>query len=90
MHNAVTITIPEPWLKGLDLDQETMVQDIFMLGVRQYRVQRALDLYRAGAGSLGYAAQQAGVPKQDIIREARAQGLDPAFDEETVQEELGR
>ena len=90
MPRSVTIDIPELWLKDLDLDQETIIQDIFRLGVREYKMQRALDLYRTGAGSIGYVAQQARVPKQALIREARAQGLDPEFDEATVQEEFGQ
>ena len=53
----------------------------------QYKVERALALYRDGVGSLGYVAEQLGLSKRDLIREARARGVDPDYSEETVQEE---
>jgi len=46
-------------------------------------------MYQAGAGSLGYVAEKAGLSKRDLIREARARGVEPPFDEQTVREELG-
>jgi predicted HTH domain antitoxin len=66
-----------------------VVQEIIQLGTYQLKVRRALELYRAGAGSLGCVAEQAGLSKRDLIREARARGIEPFFDEETVREELG-
>jgi predicted HTH domain antitoxin len=66
------------------------VHEILELGLRQLRIQRALALYQAGAGSLGYAAEQAGIPKSDLICEARARGIVPLFDDQTVSEELGK
>jgi len=90
MAKTYMLEIPEPWLEGLDLGDELLLQEVLMLGVRQYRIERALQMYQAGMGSLGYAAHKAGVAKQDLIREARARGIEPEYDEETVREELGR
>jgi hypothetical protein len=58
------------------------------MGLYQYKVERALNLYRAGVGSLGYIAEQLGLSKRDLIREARLRGLEPEFSDETVEEEL--
>jgi hypothetical protein len=44
--------------------------------------------YRDGVGSLGYIAEQLGLSKRDLIREARMRGIEPDFSEETGQEEL--
>ena len=81
--------IPEQWLQDLDLDQGMMIQEIVRLGVHQFKIRRALEMYQAGAGSLGYVAEKAGLSKRDLIREARARGIEPSFDEQTVREELG-
>ena len=89
MAKVVTVEIPEQWLQGLDWDQKTVVQEIIQLGLYQFKVRRALEMYQAGASSLGYVAEQVGLPKRDLIREARAQGIEPPFDEQTAREELG-
>ncbi len=87
MEDTSVIRIPRQWLKGVPEDQ-VVLQQIFRLGLYQYRVQRALELYREGFGSLGYIAEQMGLSKRDLIREARGRGIEPDFSEETVQEEL--
>ena len=88
MEKLITLEIPEQWLQGLSVDEGYLLQDIIQLGIYQFKVQRALELYRMGTGSLGYAAEKLGLGKGDLIREARARGMEPAFNEETVQEEL--
>ena len=80
MTKTITVEIPEPLMRDLDLDQAAVVQEVIQLGVHQYKVQQALRLYQAGAGSLGYVAEQAGLAKRDLVREARARGIEPAFD----------
>lgn len=90
MADTVTLEIPGQWIEGLGLDQEAVVQEIIRLGLYQLRVRRALEMYQAGAGSLGYVAEKVGLSKRDLIREARTRGLEPPFDEQTVDEELGR
>ena len=90
MAKTITVEIPEQWLQGLDWNQGAMMQEIIQLGTRQFKIQRALEMYQAGIGSLGFAADKVGIPKRDLIREARSRGIEPLFDEETVQEELAR
>jgi predicted HTH domain antitoxin len=89
MGKVIRVEIPEQWLQGLDWDQGEVVQEIIQLGSYQLKVRRALEMYQAGAGSLGYVAEQAGLSKRDLIREARARGIEPPFDEQAVREELG-
>ena len=89
MEKVISVEVPERWLQSLDWDQRTVVQEIIQLGSYQLKVRRALEMYQAGAGSLGYVAERAGLSKRDLIREARARGIEPPFDEQTVREELG-
>jgi len=66
-----------------------VVQEIIQLGMYQLKVRRALEMYQAGMGSLGYAAERVGLSKRELVREARTRGILPPFDEEMVLEELG-
>jgi predicted HTH domain antitoxin len=89
MDKVVTVEIPEQWLQDLDWQRGTVLQEIIQLGSYQLKVRSALEMYQAGVGSLGYAAERVGLSKRDLIREARARGIEPPFDEQTVHEELG-
>jgi predicted HTH domain antitoxin len=87
MEQALTMRIPRDWLTGVPQEELTL-QQIFRKGLYQYQVERALELYRDGVGSLGYIAARLGLSKRDLAQEARRRGIEPAFSEETVQEEL--
>ena len=89
MEKVVTVEIPEQWLQDLDWQQRAVMQEIIQLGAYQLKVRRALEMYQSGIGSLGYVAEKAGLSKRDLIREARARGIEPPFDEQTVREEVG-
>jgi predicted HTH domain antitoxin len=89
MEKTIKVEIPEWWIHGLDWDQSAVIQEIIQLGVQQFKVRRALEMYQAGAGSLGYVAEKVGLSKRELVREARARGIEPAFDEQAVCEELG-
>ncbi len=87
MEQDVTVKIPRTWIKGLP-EEELTFKQIIRLGIYQYRVERALQIYRDGVGTLGYAAEQMGLNKQDLIREARHHNIAPEFTEGTIKEEL--
>ena len=84
---AITIKIPQQWLAGIQ-SPTSLLEEIVRLGVQQLKLRRALDLYRSGAGSLGYVAEQTGLSKRDLICEARARGIVPLTDEQMIAEEL--
>ena len=86
MEKTIVIQVPYHWLQGVPEEPVTL-QQIFRLGLYQYKIERALALYRDGVGSLGYVAEQLGLSKRDLIRKARARGVDPDYSKETVQEE---
>ncbi|MGC9349021.1 MAG: hypothetical protein ACP5JG_12830 [Anaerolineae bacterium] len=89
MEQSIVIQVPEEWLENIPKESLTL-REIFRLGLTQYQVQRALALYRDDAGSLGYLAEQMGIPKPELIEAARRQGIEPDFSEETVREESGK
>jgi len=88
MEQTIAISIPRQWLKDVP-EKKITWQQIFKLGLDQYKMRRALTLYRDGAGSLGYIAEQLGLSKRKLIQEARLRGIEPDFSAEMVREELG-
>ena len=87
MEQTVAMNVPRAWLEGVSEEPLTL-QEIFRVGLYHYKVERALRLYREGVGSLGYLAEQLGLPKRELIREARQHGIDPDFSAGSVQEDL--
>lgn len=64
------------------------LREVLLLGLLQLKVQEALLLYKRGLVSFGRAAELAGLSKQEMIRQARAFGVQPRWSERMVQEEL--
>ena len=89
MEQNITVKIPRTWIKGLPEEDLTLKQ-IIRLGIHQYKVERAIQLYRDGVGSLGYVTERIGLNKQDLIREARHHNIDPEYSEQTIKEELSK
>ena len=87
MEQDLTVKIPRTWIKGLP-DEELTLKQIVRLGIYHYKLERAIQLYRGGVGSLGYVAEQLGLNKQDLIREARRHNIAPEFSDQTIHEEL--
>ncbi|HDN79536.1 MAG TPA: hypothetical protein ENG33_03590 [Chloroflexi bacterium] len=54
----------------------------------ELKIEQALALYREGKGSIGYIAELVGIPKRELVREAKKRGIEPEFSEKTVKEEL--
>jgi hypothetical protein len=87
MEQDITVKIPRGWIKGLP-EEELTLKQIIRLGIHQYKMERAIQLYRDGVGSIGYVAEQIGLNKQKLIQEARRHKIDPEFSEQTIKEEL--
>lgn len=64
------------------------LREVLLLGLLQLKVQEALLLYKRGLISFGRAAELAGLSRQEMIRQARAFGVQPRWSERMVQEEL--
>ena len=60
------------------------------LGLQERRFRRALALYEAGVGSLGYVAELVGLSKRVLMEEARKRGIHPQYDELFADRVLGQ
>jgi len=88
MEKTISMSIPEAWVHGLEWDQTTVLKEVFRLGVQQYKIRRAIEMYMSGMGSLGFIAEKMALPKRELIREARTRGIEPRIDDQTLIEEL--
>jgi hypothetical protein len=73
---TVSIAVSEELARQMPPDPAEQ-QEVLTLGLREWRIRRALDAYRRGEGSLAYAARQAGVSLREMIPLAYAHGLTP-------------
>jgi len=64
------------------------LQELVLLGLQQLKIQEALLLYARGLVSFGRAAELAGLSEKEMIRQARAAGVEPGCSEDMVREEL--
>lgn len=87
--SKVTIDFDKELLKDFHIKDKNVIRHIFELGITQLKIDQVLRLYRQGGMSIGYAAQLAGIPKQEMFRQARVRGIEASFSEQTLREELG-
>lgn len=73
---TVSIAVPEELVRQLPADPRER-QEVLVLGLREWRVRKALEAYGRGEGSLAHAAHQAGVSLREMIPLAYAHGLTP-------------
>ncbi len=88
MSKVVTIEVPQDWIEGVP-EEDLTLREIFRMGIHEYKIKRAIQLYKEGVGSLGYIAEKMRFPKQELIKEFRTRNIEPDFSEATLQEELG-
>jgi len=82
-----TVEVPDERLGELQAYKERL-GELLLLGLSQVKIQEALLLYQRGLISFGRAAELAGIPEQEMIRQARAFGVTPRWTEEMVKDEL--
>ena len=86
---ALTLSIPNSLARELDSVGEGPLVDLLERGLRQFKIEQALDRCARGSISFGAAAYQAGVSRSELARYAHARGMEPPFSAETLAEELG-
>jgi hypothetical protein len=85
---TLTLTLPAPLARELDSAAHDFLVELLARGLREFKVERALERYARGGMSFGAAAMQAGVSQAELARFAFARGMEPPASEETLAEEL--
>jgi hypothetical protein len=86
---TITLQLPETLAQELSAASQAFLLDILERGLRELKIEQALEQYRHSGLSFGAAAQQAGISQSDLARQAYARGMEPPFSPETLTEELG-
>jgi predicted HTH domain antitoxin len=82
------LKIPDSLARELDSVGEGLLVDLLERGLREFKIEQALDRFGRGGISFGAAARLAGVSRSEFARQAYARGLEAPFSAETVAEEL--
>jgi predicted HTH domain antitoxin len=83
----VMIELPDDLARQVGPYQDRL-RELVLLGLRQLKAQEALLFYRQGLVSFARAAELADLPQTEMIRQARALGIEPRWSEQMVAEEL--
>jgi len=86
---TITLKIPSLLAQQLSITNEMFLVDIVERGLRDFKIDMALEQYSRGNLSFGGAAEQANLSQSILARYAYAKGIEPPFSTETVTEELG-
>jgi len=86
---SLTLQLPELLAEELQSAHQDFLLEVLERGLRELRIERALDLYARGGMTFGAAAEQSGIAQAELARHAYARGLEPPFSTETLSEELG-
>lgn len=86
---TMTLSVPAPLAHELGSATQDFLVDLLARGLRDVKVERALERYARGGISFGAAAQQAGVSQTELARFAYARGMEPPYSAQTLAEDLG-
>jgi predicted HTH domain antitoxin len=86
---SLTLNLPEALARELAAANQDLLVEALERGLREMKIDRALNLYSQGGISFGAAAERAGVSLSDLARFAYSRGVHPPFSSETLSEELG-
>ena len=88
MHKStISITLSDELAEQLPADPGER-QKVVALGIREWRIRKALEAYERGEGSMAYAARQAGISLREMIPLAYAHGLTPKVDPSDLEIQL--
>jgi len=85
---TVTLKLPASLAQELSAASQEFLADILERGLRELKIERALEQYSQGETSFGATARQAGLSQSELARYAYARGMEPPFSDDTLAEEL--
>ena len=81
---TIEIKLPDYLAKKL-LQEESSIQRVLKLGLKQLEIEKAIERYKKGGISLGKAAEIAGISIREMIPIAYAHGLEPKYDQSIIE-----
>jgi predicted HTH domain antitoxin len=86
---TLTVVLSESLARELNSASQDFLTDLLERGLREVRIERALQRYVQGGMSFGAAAHEAGLSQSELARQAYARGMEPPFSKESLAEDLG-
>ena len=90
---AVTARLRKELLKEVEevakeesVDRSSAIQRLLKIGLKEYKMKKALNLYRDGKVTLWKAAELAGVSLREIMEAIKARDIPYQFDLEALEE----
>jgi predicted HTH domain antitoxin len=84
---TITIRLPEHLAEELP-EEESFIYEILKLGLKQLKIERAIERYKKGGVSLAKVAELAGISIREMIPIAYAHGIEPKYDEALDKSEI--
>jgi predicted HTH domain antitoxin len=84
---TITLRLPDTLVKELP-EEESSLSEILKLGLKQMKIEKALERYKRGGMSLARVAELAGISIREMVPLAYAHGLEPRYDEALLESEL--
>jgi predicted HTH domain antitoxin len=84
---TITIRLPDTLVKELP-EEESSLSEILKLGLKQMKIEKALERYKKGGMSLARVAELAGISIREMVPLSYAHGLEPRYDEALLESEL--
>lgn len=82
-----TIEIPDEQYAELGKYKDK-ISELLLLGLSQMKIEEAFILYQRNIVSFARAAELAGISQQDMMKQAKARGIEPHWSDKMVKEEL--
>jgi predicted HTH domain antitoxin len=86
--DKITLDLPSPLAEELAAASQAFLIDLLERGLRETRIERALERYTAGGITFAAAATLAGIPRSDFARHAYARGIEPPYSDQLLAAEL--
>lgn len=84
----MVVELPESLVTELSAVNEQLMAELLQRGLRDLRIEQALERYMRGGISFAAVAEQARVSQAELARAAYVRNVEPPFDEAMVAEEL--
>ena len=69
-------------------EEESFIYEILKLGLKQLKIERAIERYKKGGVSLAKVAELASISIREMIPIAYAHGIEPKYDEALDKSEI--
>lgn len=94
-YNMVSLRIAPNVLKEIDtlaidehVERSTLLRDLLNKGLKQTRIEHAVEQYKKGKISIGRMAEVTGLPRQELFKELKEQNVSVHYSKDRLLKEI--